>query len=202
MKTRAIALVLATVGFPALMAPPAIGAPEQYTFDEAHTYPAFELNHLGWSTTRGFFGKAKGKAMLDFAGKAGSLEIAIDAASVQTGDAKRDEHLRGPDFFNVAKFPGIQFRSNKVKFDDNKIVEADGELTLLGVTKPVTLTVEGFKCGPHPIYKREYCGGDAYTTIKRSEFGMNIYAGAIGEDVKLRIQVEAAKGNDWGPQKK
>lgn len=197
--TSAVAALCAGCGFG--FAGQSLAAPELYTIDEAHTYPNFEVNHLGWSTTRGVFKKASGKVMLDTAAKAGSVEIVIDANSVDTNDKKRDEHLRSEDFFNAAKFPTITYKSSKLKFDGDKLVGADGELTLLGVTKPVSLAFSQFKCGDHPIYKgKYYCAGDASTTIKRSQFGMTIYPGGIGEDVLLEIQVEAAKGTKWGPQ--
>jgi polyisoprenoid-binding protein YceI len=186
---------LALSGMLAGLCSTAFAAPETFQFDEAHTYPSFEVNHLGWSTTRGVFQKASGKAMLDFAAKTGSVELTVDAASITTLDKKRDDHLRSEDFFNVAKFPKIVFRSDKVKFEGDKVVGADGQLTMLGVTKPVSLAFSQFKCGDHPIYKgKYYCAGDASTTIKRSEFGITIYPGGIGEDVKLNFQVEAARG--------
>jgi len=131
--------------------------------------------------------------VLDFAAKTGSVEVVIDAASLDTAFAKRDEHLRGEDFLDAANYPSLTFESDKLSFVGDKLVKADGQLTLHGVTKPVTLTFSQFKCGEHPIYKKHYCGGDATTTIKRSDFGITTYAGAIGDEIKLAIQVEAAR---------
>ena len=185
------ALIGALLG--ASFVPTAQAAPEQFVIDSAHTYPFFEVNHLGWSTTRGLFRKATGTATLDFAAKRGTAKIVIDASSLDTADAKRDEHLRGEDFLDAGNYPSLTFESDKLSFVGDKLVKADGQLTLHGVTKPVTLTFSQFKCGEHPIYKKHYCGGDATTTIKRSDFGITTYAGAIGDEIKLSIQVEAAR---------
>ncbi|MFO1371938.1 MAG: YceI family protein [Candidatus Competibacteraceae bacterium] len=184
-------LLAATLGFSSMTAVQA--APEKFTLDSAHAYPYFEINHLGWSTMRGFFRKVAGTATLDFAAKQGSAEITIDATSLDTGDAKRNEHLSGEDFFNVAKYPTITFKSDKLTFDGDKLTKADGQLTLHGVTKPITLTFTQFKCGDHPLNKKYYCAGDATATLKRSDFGMTAYPTAVGEQVKLSIEVEAAR---------
>ena len=188
LRTALIAALLS-----AALAPAAQAAPEKFTLDTAHTYPFFEINHLGWSITRGSFQKVSGTVTLDFAAKQGAAEIVIDANSLDTGNAKRDEHLRGEDFFAVAQYPTITFKSDQLSFEGDKLVKADGQLTLRGVTKPVTLSFNLFKCGEHPIYKKYYCGGDATATINRSDFGMSAYPGAVGEQVKLSIQVEAAR---------
>lgn len=185
------AILAASTG--AVFVPTAQAAPEKFVIDSAHTYPFFEINHLGWSTTRGLFRKVTGTATLDFAAKQGAAEIVIDASSLDTADAKRDEHLRGEDFLDAAKYPALTFKSDKLGFSGDKLAKADGQLTLHGVTKPVTLTFTQFKCGEHPVYKKHYCAGDATATIKRSDFGITAYAGAIGDEVKLSIQVEAAR---------
>jgi len=170
----------------------AFGA-DSYTADPTHTYPSFEINHLGFSTTRGAFHKAAGKVVLDTAARSGRIDISIDAASINTGLGKRDDHLRGPDFFNTEQFPNITFTSSKLKFNGDKLVGADGDLTMLGVTRPVTLTVDAFACGTHPLNKKAVCGANAITTIKRSEWGMKTYLPAVGDDVKIAIQIEAFK---------
>jgi len=177
----------------AVLVPSAQATPEKFVIDSAHTYPFFEINHLGWSTARGLFRKVTGTATLDFAAKQGSAEIVIDASSLDTVDAKRDEHLRGEDFLDAAKYPTLTFKSDKLAFSGDQLAKADGQLTLHGVTKPVTLTFTQFKCGEHPVYKKHYCAGDATATIKRGDFGITAYAGAIGDEVKLSIQIEAAR---------
>ena len=168
-------------------------AADSYTIDSRHTFPIFEVNHLGFSTQRGRFNKSAGKIMLDTAAKSGTVELTIDSGSIDMGIDKWDEHMKGPDFFDAAKHPTITFKSTKVSFDGDKVVGAAGDLTLLGVTKPVTLALSGFRCGEHPMLKKIVCGVDATTTIKRSEFGMKYALPAIGDDVKLIVPVEAIK---------
>lgn len=185
MKTLFAALALAV--------PFAAVAADSYTVDPTHTYPSFEVNHLGFSITRGSFDKSEGKITLDTAAKSGSIMITVDTTSINTGLAKRDDHLRSEDFFNVAKFPTMTFKSTKLRFSGDKVVGADGDLTLLGVTKPVTLNVDWFACGTHPINKKSVCGANATTTIKRSEYGLAAYVPAVGDEVKIAIQVEAFK---------
>jgi polyisoprenoid-binding protein YceI len=106
---------------------------------------------------------------------------------------KWDTHMKGPDFFNVEKFPTMYFKSTKLKFDGDKLVGAEGEFTLLGVTKPVSLNVTGYRCGSHPMTKRAMCGADVTTSIKRSDFGMGYGLPAVGDDIKITIPVEAFK---------
>jgi polyisoprenoid-binding protein YceI len=176
----------------AMLAAPAFAA-DSYTVDPRHTWPQYEIMHLGFSTQRGRFNETTGKIVLDRAAKNGSVDISISTASIDTGLDKWDEHMRSEDFFNAAKFPTISFKSDKVVFNGDKPASIPGQFTLLGVTKPVTLTVNHFNCGPHPINKKEVCGADASTTIKRSEFGMTKYLPGIGDEVKLVINVEAFK---------
>lgn len=169
----------------------AFAAKVSYTVDPAHTYPSFEVNHLGFSTSRGMFTSTSGHIELDRASRTGSIDITIDTTSLYTGNAKRDEHLRADDFFHVEMYPQMTFRAGKLRFSGDKPVAAEGELTLLGVTKPVILTIDSFNCGTHPINKKDLCGADASTTIKRSEFGMDAYVPAVGDEVKISISIEA-----------
>ena len=187
MKTQ-LAAVLLTAAF----ALPASAA-DSYTVDPAHTYPNFEINHLGFSTMHGRFGATTGKITLDTAAKSGSIDITIDATSIDTGYAKRDTHLKSEEFFNVGKFPTLAYKSTRLKFNGDKLSGADGELTLLGVTKPVSLTINAFNCGPHPMNKKPMCGANATATIKRSEFGLSTYVPAVGDEVIITIEVEATK---------
>lgn len=179
-------IAAAAVSVPALAA-------DSYTIDVRHTFPTFEVNHLGFSTQRGRFNKAEGKIKLDPAAKSGSVELKIDAASIDMGIDEWDKHMKSEDFFNVEKFPAITYKSTRVLFDGDKIVGVEGDLTLLGVTKPVKLAVANFRCGEHPRLKKPMCGADASTTIKRSEFGMKYGLPGVGDDVKLEIPVEAFK---------
>lgn len=183
---------LAALAVSAAFALPAAAA-DSYTIDASHTYPGFEINHLGFSTMRGTFDATSGSVTLDPAAKDGSIEITIDTASIDTGHAKRDEHLKGEEFFNVARFPSMIYKAAKLRFKGDKLAGADGELTLLGVTRPVPLTVTSFNCGPHPMNKKQVCGANATATIKRSEFGMKTYVPAVGDEVRISIEVEAVK---------
>ena len=188
MKLHALAALVAGT----LATLPAV-ATESYSVDSRHTFPSFEVLHLGYSLQRGRFNKTSGKITLDPAGKKGTAEITIDAASVDTGFDKLEEHLRGEDFFNVAKFPTITFKGDTFAFEGDKVKSVSGNLTILGVTKPVTLTAAYFNCSEHPMAKKNACGGDFTTTIKRTDFGMKYAVSAVADDVTLRIQVEAIK---------
>ena len=177
----------------ASLAAAAHAAPENYTIDPSHTYAHWSLSHLGYSLQQGRFNKTSGKITLDLAAKTGSADISIDTASIDSGWPKRDDHLRSGDFFNVAKFPAMTFKSNKFVFTGDKLTGVDGELTLLGVTKPVKLAVSLFHCAPHPMMKKAWCGAAASTSIKRSEFGLSAYVPGVGDDVSITLQVEAGK---------
>lgn len=187
---KRLALAAAIAG--AIATLPATAA-ESYTLDSSHTFPSFEVSHLGYSIQRGRFNKTTGKIALDAAAKKGSAEITIDAASIDTGFAKLEEHLRGDDFFNVAFFPTITFKGDKFAFEGDKVKSVGGNLTMLGVTRPVTLTAVHFNCADHPMTKKKACGGDFTATIKRTDFGMKYGVPAVGDEVTLRIQVEAFK---------
>lgn len=168
-------------------------APEKYIIDNSHTYPYFEITHLGWSTTRGLFTKTSGTVTVDFAAKTGSADIVVDTTSLNTSFEKRDRHVRSEDFLDVEKYPTMTFKSDKFDFEGDKVAKVHGQLTLHGVTKPITLTMTQFKCGEHPMAKKPYCAGDAATTLKRSDFGMTGYQGAVGDEIKIVISIEAAR---------
>ena len=188
MTARTTAVVLAS-----LIAGTAYAAPETYTVDPTHTFPSFEINHLGFSTQRGRFNKTTGSIVLDRAAKKASVDISIDTNSISTGLEKLEAHLRAEDFFNVAKYPAITFKSTGAKFDGDKLASLSGDLSMHGVTKPVTLTLSAFHCGYNQAYKKDACGADAVTTIKRSDFGISYALPAVGDEVKLLIQIEAHK---------
>lgn len=173
---------------------------ENYTIDPIHSFTYFGIDHLGVATIYGRFNKSSGKFTIDRAGKRGSLELTIEAASVDTADhdrgsraRTRDEHLRSPDFFNAAEFPRITYRASNVTFSGDNPAEVDGQLTMLGVTKPVTLKVDRWTCRDNPMSKRPMCGGNASGTVKRSEFGMKYGIPAIGDEVRLMINFEGYK---------
>jgi len=171
-------------------------AADTYKIDPNHTYPSFEADHFGGlSVWRGKFDKTSGSVSLDRAAKTGTIDIVIDTASIDFGHDKMNEHAKSEDMFNVEKFPTANYKSKSITFKDDVPVSVDGELTLLGVTKPVTLVINKFKCIDHPMLKREVCGADASTTFNRADFGLNIGLPRFSPEVKLSIQVEAIKQN-------
>lgn len=188
MYARTAAVVLAT-----LVAGTAWAAPESYTIESSHTFPSFEVNHLGFSTQRGRFNKTTGSIVLDRAARTASVDITIDANSIDTGFEKLEAHLRNEDFFDTARHPTITFKSNGARFKGDRLASVTGNLTMRGVTRPVTLTVTAFHCGPNPVFKKDACGADAVATIKRSDFGINYALPAVGDEVRLLIQVEALR---------
>lgn len=175
-------------------------APESFTIDPIHSHPHFQVNHMGFMNMTGRFDRMSGKIVMDTAAKTGTVELAIETASVNTGDhdkgsraRSRDEHLRTPDFFNVAEFPRITFKGAATRWTGEWPAAIEGQLSLLGVARPVILTVENWKCGPDPRTqgKRYMCGGNASGAIKRSDFGMKFGVGPISDEIKLMIGVEA-----------
>lgn len=187
MKLQHLIAALALVGSAPVFA-------QTYNIDPSHTYPSFEADHAGVSSWRGKFNKSSGKVVLDRAAKTGNVDITIDMTSVDFGHDKMNEHAKGKDIFNVEQFPTATYKGTSVKFDGDKVVSVDGEFTLHGVTKPLTLTMTRFKCFMHPALKREVCGGDATAEFKRTDFGVD-YGIKYGfaPEVKLSIQVEAVK---------
>ncbi len=178
----------------AMMASMSAYAAEKYTIDPAHTYPNFKISHLGFSTMHGRFGKTEGELTIDWENNTGSVNIVIDAASVDTGMKKRDDHLRSPDFLNAAEFPEITYVSDDITIHPDKTATVNGELTIMGVSKPVTLDVKSINCGEHPMQKGTYvCGFDAEGKIKRSDFGVSYALPAVGDEMELEIEVEAKR---------
>lgn len=179
----------------ACLAGTAQAAAEFYTIEPAHTYPSFEVSHQGISYWRGKFNKVNGKVWLDREKQTGRVDITIDMASVNFGFAMMDEHARGEDFFDVAKYPTAHYVSDSITFRNGKPVSIDGQLTLHGVTRPVKLDILEFTCNMNPMFKREICGSDSRAEFDRRDFG-------IGKDVvdnkgkvRLEIQAEAMKGD-------
>lgn len=178
----------------------ATAAPESYTIDSLHTFPYFTVNHLGLTNLMGRFDKTSGKITLDTVAKTGSVDLAIEAGSITTGDSDRgarprtrDEHLRSPDFFNAVEFPRITFKGATARWTGDAPAAIEGQITLLGVTRPLTLTVESWKCIPDPLAqgKRQRCGGNASGTIKRSDFGMKAFLSGVSDDLRLYLALEA-----------
>lgn len=169
-------------------------APTRYEMDPAHTYPSFEADHMGGvSVWRGKFNHTQGTLLLDRAARSGSVNVSVDMNSVDFGLDVMNEKAKSAEFFGAAKFPQATYKGKLSDFVDGKPTRVVGELTLHGVSKPLTLTVDSFKCIPHPLYpKRELCGADALASFQRDDFGLS-----AGKDygfnmtVTLRIQMEA-----------
>ena len=168
-------------------------AADSYTIDPTHTWPMFEVNHLGYSTQRGRFDKSSGKISLDIANKTGSVDIIIETNSLDMGFAKWDEHMKGEEFFNVVQYPTIHFSSDKLIFEGDKLIAAEGKFTLLGTTRPLTLQVDNFHCAPFPLTRKMHCGADVSATISRTQFGMAKYVPLISDEVRLFSPIEANK---------
>ncbi|SIT35947.1 putative exported protein [Paraburkholderia ribeironis] len=173
----------------------ALAAADTYQLDPAHTFPSFEADHFGGlSVWRGKFTKSSGTVTLDRAAKTGTVDVTVDPASIQTGNPKLDDHLRSDEFFDVAKFPAVSYKGTDMKFDGDKPVEVVGNLTIRGVTKPLNLKVESFKCMQHPVLKREVCGVEAGAQFNRADFGMDFGAKyGFSMVTKLHIQSEGIK---------
>ncbi|MEO7744124.1 MAG: YceI family protein [Usitatibacter sp.] len=185
--------ILATAAIALAGAAPALAAVEAYTIDPRHTFPSFEVNHLGYSLQRGRFNRTSGKITVDTEARKGTIDVTIDATSVSTGVDKLEEHVRGEDFLNTSRFPTINFKSSNLSFEGDKLKSASGELTMAGVTRPVTLTAELFNCGAHPVNKKPMCGGEFVARIRRSEWGIKYAIPALADEMTLRINVEAVR---------
>ena len=169
-------------------------ASETYIIDPTHTFPSIEFSHMGVSVWRGKFDRTSGTIVIDRTAKTGSVDIQVDPASINFGLAAMDDKARSEDFFNVAKYPTATYKGT-LKFEGDTPKSIVGEVTLLGVTKPLTLTINSTKCIPHPMTGKEFCGADAQGELNWSEFGMKWSKFGEGEAGRLvmHIQVEGAK---------
>jgi polyisoprenoid-binding protein YceI len=181
---------LAALGLSAAAAS-ALAAPISYIPNADHTFVRFSYDHMGYSTQESRFNKTTGTVILDAAAKTGSVELVIDTKSVDTGSDLFNGHIQGADFLDTAQFPTATFKSTSVKFDGDSPVSIEGQLTLKGITKPVTLKVTSFKHGLN-MMKKDSIGANATTTIKRSDFQMGKYVPMVGDDVTLTVAIEAA----------
>jgi polyisoprenoid-binding protein YceI len=183
--------IVAALALTGAVAASAVAAPVTYGVDSTHTFPRFSYSHFGYSTQLSSFSKTTGKVVFDAEAKKGSVDIVIDMKSVNTGFSDFNEHIQGEDFLDTAKFPQATFKSTKVVFEGDKPQSIEGQLTIKGVTKPVTLTVTSFQAMPHPMMKKPAMGANAFTVIKRSEFNAGKYAPYVGDDVRIDIALEA-----------
>jgi polyisoprenoid-binding protein YceI len=185
-------IVLASMA--ALVGASAFAAPVTYTLDPAHTYPSFSADHFGGlSVWRGKFNSTSGKVVYDKDAKSGSIDVNVDINSINFGMPKLDEHAKSAEMFDTAKYPTATFSGKFTKFNGSAPAEAQGTLTMHGVTKPVTLKIDSFKCMPSPMTKKEVCGVEVSSTINRADFGVN-YGDKYGfnQEVKLQIQAEGS----------
>jgi polyisoprenoid-binding protein YceI len=191
-KAKHLAAALAALAALSIQAQPVASGPtaERYNVEPTHTFVTWEARHFGTSTSRGRFDKKDGFITIDRASSAGKVDISIDMASISTGVAPFDGHLRSADFFNVQAHPSAVFKGD-FKLDGNKVSSVTGQLTMLGVTKPVMLKANFFNCFDHPRFRKQVCGGDFEATVKRSEFGMSYGLPGIPDDIRLLIQIEA-----------
>jgi polyisoprenoid-binding protein YceI len=176
-----------------LLSSAAHAAPETYVIEPSHTLPRFEYSHFGYSIQLSRFDKTSGTITLDRAAKTGSVDVTIDATSVNTGSALFNQHIQAADFFDTEMFPTITYKSTKLKFDGDKVVAVEGNLTIKDISRPVTLTVNSFLCMPHPMVKKDACGATATAKVLRSDFNMGKHAPYVGDEVTLTIPVEAIK---------
>jgi len=191
MNRIVVALALATV------ATATSSAPTNYTVDPDHTHPSFEVDHFGGlSVWRGTFKKSAGKVVLDATAQTGSVEINVDTASIDLAHDKLNEHASSAEILDAARFPTATYKATLGGFKNGAPTLATGTLTLHGVTKPLTLKIDSFKCMQNPMSKKDVCGADATGTFNRADFGVN-YGQQYGfsQEVAMRIQVEAIKAD-------
>ena len=186
MKKHILAAALSLASFASF------AAAESYSIDPSHTYPSFDAPHMGISFWRGKFNTTSGKVTVDRLAKTGTVDINIDAKSVDFGHDKMNEHARAPDLFNVEKFPIINYKGKLIYTGDTPTA-VEGALTMHGVTKSVNLVIGSFKCIMHPMLKKEVCGADASGLVDRVDFGMDYGAKFGPTAAKLAIQIEAVK---------
>ncbi|MGY0194439.1 YceI family protein [Leptothrix sp. BB-4] len=167
-------------------------APVEYVVDPTHTYPSFEADHMGMSTWRGKFNTTTGTLWLDKAAGTGSVDLKIDVGSIDFGLAQMNSVAKDTEMFNVAQFPYAFYKGRLEGFGPGGTARVVGTLDFRGVTRPLTLEVSRWKCQPHPLNKRDWCGADAQATFSRADWGFD-----VGRDwgfsmaTTLRIQVEA-----------
>ena len=172
----------------------ALAEPVTYTIDPGHTYPSFEADHMGgMSLWRGKFNTTSGTVKLDRAAKTGEVDVTVQMGSINFGHEKMAEHAKGPDMFDVAKFPTATYKGKFSKWNGDVPTEVTGELTMHGVTKPVKLTINSFMCKANPMTKKESCGADAVAQLNRADFGVSFGAPTFKMDVKVLISIEAGR---------
>src|SRR5258708_27158066 len=179
----------------ALAVTSATAASTTYNVDPDHTHPSFEVDHFGGlSTWRGTFKKSTGTVIIDTDAKTGTVDVVIDTATVDFAHDKLNEHVSSPEVLDVAKYPTAEYKGKFAEFANGAPKTVTGALTLHGVTKPVTLTINSFKSIQHPMLKKQVCGAHASGSFNRADFGVN-YGQQYGfnQSLVLHIQVEGVK---------
>lgn len=171
----------------------ASNAAERYQIDSAHTFSYFEYSHWGLSMQRSRFDTTTGTIELDRDNQSGSVEIDIDAASVSTGSDGFNQIMRSGDYFDSANFPKISFKSSALHFDGPQLTQVDGDLTIKGISHPVTLQISNFNCRFMLIYGKQACGANGSASILRSDYKLGRYVPFVSDAVTLHISVEAIK---------
>jgi polyisoprenoid-binding protein YceI len=175
----------------------AVADPVTYQIDPLHTYPSFEADHFGGlSVWRGKFDHTTGTVVLDKDKGTGTVDVTVDATSIDFGMPKLNEHAKSAEMFDVTKYPTATYKGTLVSFRNGVPTQVEGQFTLHGVTRPLTLTIDQFMCKSNPMDKKEHCGADAIGTFNRADYGIT-YGDTYGfkMDVKLAIQVEAVRGS-------
>ncbi len=189
---RAVAMTaLATAVILAAGTGTALAAPTTYHFNPGHSYVRFGYEHMGFSHQQQQFDKVSGSVTFDPQAKTGSADVTIDIRSMDTGGSPLAADLQSPAFFDTAQYPTATFKSTAVHFRGDQPVSMDGNLTIKGITHPVTLTIHHFKHGVHPLEKREAIGCDATTVVKRSDFGLSKDVPLVGDQVTITVDFEA-----------
>lgn len=181
----------------ALSAGSAMATPTTYNLDPRHTYPSFEADHFGGiSVWRGKFTKSSGVVTLDRAAKTGTIDVSIDTASIDSGNAQLDTRVKSEEFFDVSKYPVATFKGSALRFDGDTPIEVSGDFTFHGVTKPLTLKIDTFKCFLNPLIKREVCGAEASAQFDRADYGVTWGTNYGFETLtRLQIQVEGVRAD-------
>ena len=190
MKKTVHRIALATA-VTALMSAPVMADPVTYQVDDSHTFVDFSYNHMGLSQQLNTFDNASGTVVLDLDAKTGEVDITIDTKSVNTGHDGFNGHIQGEDFLDTDQFPTATFTSTKVIFEEDKPTAVEGELTIKGITKPITFEITNFNAMPHPMLKKPAMGANATANILRSDFNADKFAPGVSDEVTLTLSVEA-----------
>lgn len=172
----------------------AMAAEQTFVIDSTHTFPHFSYSHFGLSTQYSKFANTQGTVVLDTEKRLGKVDVTIDMTSVQTGFDVFDEHIQNEDFFHTAKYPTATFKGDKVTIENDQPVAISGDLTIKGITKPVTLNITNFLyMDEHPMEGKPAIGANAEVEVLRSDFDVDMYAPYVSDEVTITISLEAVQ---------